>query len=186
MYGLIAFFDKHAGAIQALVAIVVAGLTLWLIITTRHYVGITESALDLSRQQFREAMRVEVFLKLRTIAKTSAALVPYIDFANLSGRGIWWEKYSVTVGVDGSVSKGLTERLVQKVVPAYGVVDTEPAAAFYEAYQATGLPHQRPIACVNIQAVYCVSGTWKTAQLEIPQIMLLDEKFVFLAPPVSS
>ena len=187
MCGLLAFFDKHSGAIQALAAIVVAGLTLWLIITTVRYVRITESALNLSRQQFTETMRVEVFLKLRTIAQTSTALVPHIDFANLSGRGVWWEKYSVTVKVGENLSKGLTERLVQRVVPAYGVVNEEPAAAFYEAYRTTGLTPEKPIARVNIQATYRVGGTWQTVQLEIPEIILLGPKFVFLitqhAPP---
>src|SRR5580765_2805047 len=116
MFRLLSFFDSHAGAIQACAAIVIAGLTLWLILATRKYVRVADDSLKLSREQFDEMMRIEVFLKLRTIPQTSTAFEAFIDLANLSSRGIWWEKYtvSVTARENNTVSKTI-EKKVGKV-----------------------------------------------------------------------
>jgi hypothetical protein len=83
MSGLLSFLDNHAGAIQACAAIVIAGLTLWLILATQKYVRVADDSLKLSREQFAESTRVEAFLKLRTVMQTSTAFEAFIDFANL-------------------------------------------------------------------------------------------------------
>jgi hypothetical protein len=128
------FFGQYAGAIQAITSMLVAGLTLVLIVTTIKYVGITEAALALSREQFSEAMRVETFLRLRTVPRTSTALEPLLALANLSGRGIWWEKYRVIVTTGEKAVGTAVEKFDQKVVPAYGIQSVPCPAAFCESY----------------------------------------------------
>jgi hypothetical protein len=182
MWRVLAFFDHHSGAIQAVTSILVAALTLWLIRTTIRYVGITEAALSLSRDQFSEAMRVETFLKLRTVVRTTTALEPYVELANLSGRGIWWEKYQVIVTVGGQTGTAI-EKFVEKVVHAYGVESSQCAAACYKAYRTLGLPHQKPVAALRIKATYRVSGQYQSIELEVPEIILQGPKFVFLDTP---
>lgn len=51
--GILGWFDQHAGAIQALSAIVVAILTGLLVCLTRRYVKETDQALNLARDQLR-------------------------------------------------------------------------------------------------------------------------------------
>jgi hypothetical protein len=180
MCELLSFFDNHAGAIQACAAIVVAGLTFWLILATLKYVRVADDSLRLSREQFAESTRVEAFLKLRTVMQTSTAFDAFIDFANLSGRGIWWEKYSVSVTAREKNTTGETiDKKVQKVVPAYGIESVSCASAFYQAYRTTGLSQAQPIVGIKVEATYRVGGKCHTAQFEVPEIILLG-KHVFL------
>jgi hypothetical protein len=181
MWELLSFFDNHAGAIQAVAAIVIACLTLWLILATLKYVRVADDSLKLAHQQFAEATRIEVFLKLRTVPQTSTAFESFVDLANLSSLGIWWEKYSVSVTArEKNTTSKVIEIKVQKVVAAYAIESVSCAQAFYRAYRTTGLPQEKPITSVKVQATYRAGGKWHTAQFEVPEIVLLG-KYVFLA-----
>jgi len=180
MRGLLSFLDNHAGAIQACAAIIIAGLTLWLILATRKYVRVADDSLKLAGEQYNESMRVEVFLKLRTVPQTSTAYDAFIDFANLSGRGIWWEKYTASVTAREKNTIGqVIEKTVGAVVPAYGIKSVSCGRAFYQAYRSTGLSREKPVVSVKVEAIFRVGGKSHTAQLEVPEIILLGS-FVFL------
>ena len=125
-------------------------------------------------------MRVEVFLKLRTVLRTSTEFEAFIDFANLSGRGIWWEKYSASVTARKNSTTGKRiEKKVQKVVPAYGIESVSCASAFYQAYRTTGLSQEKPVVSIKVEATYRVGGKSHAVQIEVPEIILLG-RFVFL------
>jgi hypothetical protein len=96
MNDLICILDHHAGAIQAITALVTAGLTIWLIIATRRYVGIANDSLCLSREEFAEMTRVDVLLRMDVVPRTMTENEAEIALVNLSNRGIWWEKITVT------------------------------------------------------------------------------------------
>ena len=175
---LLAFLDAHAGAVQAMTSIAIVGLTVWLILATLRYVRVANESLKLSREQFGDATRVEVFLKLRSVPQTSTASEAFIDLANLYEGGIWWEKYSATVTAREKNTVGETvERAVQKVIPAYGVEGVPCVEAFYQSYLTTGLPHEKPFVSVKIEATYRARGKWHTAHYEVREIILLG-KFV--------
>ena len=125
-------------------------------------------------------MRVEVFLKLRTVLRTSTEFEAFIDFANLSGRGIWWEKYTTTVTAREKNTLGeALEKKVQKVVPAYGIESVACASAFYQAYRTTGLSQAKPVVSLKVEATYRVGAKSYIVQFEVPEIILLG-RFVFL------
>lgn len=182
MCGLLHSLNQHAGAIQAGTSVVVAGLTVWLITTTRKYVKLTDSALNLSRQQFTEAMRVETFLNLRTPPKTSTAYEAFLELANLSGRGIWWTSYRVTVTSEGRTGLPVEEP-VACVVSAYGVHRVPCPESFYRAYRATGGTHEKPVVRIHVEATFRASGESHSTALEIPELILLGGRFVFLDGP---
>jgi hypothetical protein len=170
---LFSLLDKHAGAIQALSAVAIVILTVLLVLATLRYARATGSALSISRDQFTEMMRVEVLLMLHIVRRTMSDFDAQIDLANLSNRGIWWEKFSVTTTVLSFAREGKQEeRLVRKVVPRYVVESVSITESIYQSYLTTGLTDETAIGHVKVVATYRVDGKCFTKQFESPKMVM--------------
>jgi hypothetical protein len=144
-HSFVIWLDCHAGAIQAVSAVGILVLTFLLAATTVRYANATDEALTLSRTQFGEMTRVEVYLRLRTVPKIPGELLPIrylakLEMANLSGRGIWWDGITVTATV-GITKSDPVVRPVEKIIPAYEARDIDCSKVFHDAaVSALGRP----------------------------------------------
>ncbi|MGA3055227.1 MAG: hypothetical protein ABSD63_13535 [Candidatus Korobacteraceae bacterium] len=174
----IGWLDQHAGAIQAISALLIVILTALLVCATIKYVRSTSKALEISRAQFAEMVRVEVFVRVGAAQKTSATeFEGKVEMANLSGRGIWWEKISVGATFRGQ-SGPPVEKVVNKIVPPYVMESVSAEETFFQAFQKIE-QHAKYNGHVSVTASYKANGRWLTEKCESPE-MFFSPNCVFI------